>query len=47
MRSPITHTPLTFDLHLRTVATLTALNSVLMLKGTFTSDVPLPPPTLP
>ena len=45
--SPSTHTPLTFDLPLRTVATLTALNNVPLLTGTFTSDAPLPPPTLP
>ena len=31
--SPSTHTPLTFDLHLRTVATLTALNNVPLLTG--------------
>ena len=42
--SPSTHTPLTFDLHLWTVATLTSLNNLPLLTGTYTSGAPLPPP---
>ena len=45
--SPSTHTTLMFDLLLRTVVTLTSLNNIPLLTGTFTSDSPLPPPTLP
>ena len=43
---PSNYTPLTLDLHLRTVATHTSFNNVPLLTGTFTSDVPLPPTTL-
>ena len=45
--STSTKTPLTFDLHLRTVATLTSLTNVPLLTDTLTSDVLLPPPSLP